>query len=319
MPAHAPPPRTTTVSFQGEIAALIRQVTAEERRPLTWTIEDLVIDGLVAQKRLARPDAERIRSQRGRHAMKTIVSIAEKGEVGKTTIACVVAAGLARQGQRVLMVGPSMSRSPPPRSSSARCPPPRARRPCCWASSPSRSAATSGCMCSRAARRSMASRCAPARARRCARALQAYRGRFDCVVVDVAPVMQHLHQLALEAADLALVVTDAQSTESITGLGKVMREIQVASERGRHSPGTTIPVINKVNRRLALDTQLANSVRQKYGGQYTVIEVAATTVLPRAIARKRPEAALTEDSAAREPLGQLLKAAAAAAAGALHV
>ena len=65
MPAHAPPPRTTTVSFQGEIAALIRQVTAQERRPLTWTIEDLVIDGLVAQKRLGRPDAERIRSQRG--------------------------------------------------------------------------------------------------------------------------------------------------------------------------------------------------------------------------------------------------------------
>lgn len=64
-PAAAPLPRTTTVSFQDEIAQLIRQVTAQERRPLTWTIEDLVIDGLVAQKRLAVRDAERIRSQRG--------------------------------------------------------------------------------------------------------------------------------------------------------------------------------------------------------------------------------------------------------------
>ncbi len=252
--------------------------------------------------------------------MRTIVSIAEKGGVGKTTIACVIAAGLARQGQRVLVVGLDVQVSSaavflgavPSSSSSAALllgqqPEPQIGH--LGVQVLSGGPALDG-----------------SEVRACPRdelraALQAFRSRFDVVVVDVAPVMQHLHQLALEAADLALVVTDAQSTESITGLGKVMREIQVASERGRHSPALTIPVINKVNRRLALDTQLANSVRQKYGGQFTVIEVPATTVLPRAIARKRPEAALTEDSPAREPLGQLLRAAAAAipAAGALHV
>ena len=66
-------------------------------------------------------------------------------------------------------------------------------------------------------------------------------------------------------------------------------------------------------------------MRQKFGGQFTVIEVPATTVLPRSIARKRPEAALSEDSPAREPLIQLVRAAAATAAapapvvGATHV
>lgn len=253
--------------------------------------------------------------------MKVIIAIAEKGGVGKTTLACIVAAGLAKAGLRVLLLGLDVQvssaavflKTVPATSGSAALL--LGQQPEPMPGHLGVQVLTGGPALDGGDIRTRH----PDELRFM---LEPYRSRFDAVVIDVAPVMQHLHQLALEAADMALVVTDAQSTESITGLGKVMREIQVAQSRGRHVPQLTIPVVNKVNRRLALDTQLANSVRHKYGPQYTVVELPATTVLPRAIARKRPEAALSDESPAREALIQLVAAArslAAPVAGASHV
>jgi cellulose biosynthesis protein BcsQ len=137
-------------------------------------------------------------------------------------------------------------------------------------------------------------------------ALQRVSHRYDAVVIDAAPVLLHLQRLALEAADLALVITDAQSHESISGLDRVMAEIDTARDRQAPVPGLVIPVVNKVDRRHALDGQLADLVVSRHGARHQVIEIPTATVVPQALAQRRPELALNAHSPARAALYALV-------------
>ncbi len=137
-------------------------------------------------------------------------------------------------------------------------------------------------------------------------ALQRVSRRYDAVVLDAAPVLLHLQRLALEAADLALVITDAQSHESVSGLDRVMAEIDTARSRQAAVPGLVIPVVNKVDRRHALDGELADLVAARHGARHQVIEIPTATVVPQALAQRRPELALHAPSPARAALFALV-------------
>ncbi len=137
-------------------------------------------------------------------------------------------------------------------------------------------------------------------------ALQRVAPHYDAVVIEAAPVLLHLQRLALEAADLALVITDAQSFESIGGLARVLDEIAIARQRQAPVPGVVIPVVNKVDRRHALDAQLADLVVSRHGAGQGVIEVPAAAIVPQALAQRRPELALTAPSPARAALYALV-------------
>jgi cellulose biosynthesis protein BcsQ len=110
----------------------------------------------------------------------------------------------------------------------------------------------------------------------------------------------------LEAADLALVIGDARSGESMVGMAKLMAEIETARSRRATVPEMVIPVINKVNRRHALDGQVADGITSRYGATHTIFEIPESTVIPKAIALRRPEKVLSTSSPARQPLRDLV-------------
>lgn len=265
--------------------------------------------------------------------MKIIASIAEKGGVGKTAIACIVAAGLRLAGARVLLVALDvqtagaaiMVRHATATSVAASA---------AGALSPSAVASFAGPASAVPATATTARLLlgeditplpghlgidvlcgGPAldggdiralRSDELRFGLQRLADRYDAVVIDVAPVMLHLHRLALDAADLALVIGDAHSGESMASLAKLMAEIETARSRRATVPEVVIPVINKVNRLHALDVQVVDRITSCYGATHTIIEIPETAMIPKAIALRRPEVALRTTSPARLPLQELV-------------
>lgn len=237
--------------------------------------------------------------------MKVITSIAEKGGVGKTTIACIVAAGLAQAGKRVLLVGLDVQISSasrflkqvPPESGSYKLVMGQEVTPV--EGHLGVHLLTGGKQLDGADVRNLH----PDDLRF---ALQKLSSQYDAVVVDVAPVITHLHRLALETTDIALIISDAQSDESVGGMAAVINEIAKAKERNRYVPQMVIPVVNRVNRRNGLDSQMADLVRTRYGKAHRVVEIPVSTVIAKALVKRAPERALLEDSPAREPLKELL-------------
>jgi cellulose biosynthesis protein BcsQ len=237
--------------------------------------------------------------------VKVIAAVAEKGGVGRTALSCILAAGLSQAGARVLMVvldvhvaGAAVFLPPPVDTAGAAelllGGEVRARAGHLGVHVLGGGAALDG---------------GDIRALRSDElrfALQRVQHHYDAVVVDAAPVLLHLQRLALEAADLALVITDAQSHESINGLARVMAEIDTARSRQAPVPGLVIPVVNKVDRRHALDGQLADLVIRSHGARHEVIEIPTASVVPQALAQRRPELALNTQSPARAALFALV-------------
>jgi chromosome partitioning protein len=237
--------------------------------------------------------------------VKVIAAVGEKGGVGRTAISCILAAGLSQAGARVLLVvldvhaaGAAVFLRQPHEAAGA-----------AQLLLGSEIDARAGHLGVHVLGGGAALDGGDIRALRSDElrfALQRIQHRYDAVVLDAAPVLLHLQRLALEAADLALVITDAQSHESISGLTRVMAEIDTARSRHAPVPGLVIPVINKVDRRHALDAQLADQVARRHGAHHPVIEIPSAAVVPQALAQRRPELALHANSPARAALFALV-------------
>jgi chromosome partitioning protein len=237
--------------------------------------------------------------------MKIIAAVAEKGGVGKTAIACIVAAGLRLAGARVLMVvmdiqiggAAAFLRNQPPVSGTAALLLGEAVAP--DVGHLGIAVLSGGPALDGGDIRSL-------RSDELRFALLRLADHYDAVVIDVAPVILHLHRLALEAADLALVITDALSTESMDSMTKLIGEIETARERRATVPELVVPVINKMTRAHALDRHLADQIVRRYGATHTILEIPHTTIIPKAIALRQPELALTAVSPACRPLQELV-------------
>ena len=237
--------------------------------------------------------------------MKVIAAIAEKGGVGKTAIACVVAAGLRLAGARVLVVGLDIQ----PAAAAVFALPHPGVSGVAQLLLGEEVQPVAGHLDVEVLSGGPALDGGDIRALRSDElrfGLQRLADRYDAVVIDVAPVILHLHRLALDAADLALVISDAQCMESLASLAKLIGEIATAKQRQAYSPGEVIPVINKVNRSHTLDCQLADQVAERYGADHTIIEIPHANIVPTAIARRRPEMALNAHSPVQQPFRQLI-------------
>lgn len=223
--------------------------------------------------------------------IQVIVSIAEKGGVGKTTLACLITAAAARAGRRVLLIGLDIQAAsagvfllkgaPGAQGTSADLLMGRTVVPAAGHLGVSVLAGGPGLD---------GAEIRAAHADELRFALSRLHG-YDLAVIDVAPVLQHLHRLALDAADAVVAVSDASSTESMAGLAKVLAEIDTARSRGRHVPGRVVMVANKVTR-TALARQVVGALRQAHP-DVRLIEIPQTTAIATAIAARHPEDALT--------------------------
>jgi chromosome partitioning protein len=247
--------------------------------------------------------------------MKVIATVSEKGGVGRTALSCILAAGLSQAGARVLLVALDVHDG----AAAVILQRPGDAAGAAQLLLGGEADACPGHLGIHVLSGGPALDGGDIRALRSDElrfALQRVRPRYDAVVIDAAPVLLHLQRLALEAADLALVISDAQSHESISGLDRVMAEIDTARSRQAAVPGLVVPVINKVDRRHALDGQLAALVASRHGARHQVVEVPAAALVPQALAQRRPEQALNVGNPARAALfalvtraGQLIAAA----------
>jgi chromosome partitioning protein len=240
--------------------------------------------------------------------VKVIAAVAEKGGVGRTALSCILAAGLSQAGARVLLIVLDVHAAGAAVFLHQDAPTAGADQLLLGGAVDARS----GHLGVHVLAGGPALDGGDIRALRSDElrfALQRVSHRYDAVVLDAAPVLLHLQRLALEAADLALVITDAQSHESISGLARVMAEIATARSRQAPVPGLVIPVVNKVDRRHALDGQLADLVSRRYGADHQVVEIPAATVVPQALAQRRPELALNAHSPAQAALFSLVRCA----------
>ncbi len=230
--------------------------------------------------------------------MKTITFLAEKGGVGKTTLASVVATSLADAGSAVLVIAFDIQGAAAsvlldealPRASGAAAlitgalaEPIEGRH---------------GIMVLTGGQDLDSGMVRQVRHDELRFALAKLGAAVDVVIIDCGPVLRHLHRLALDAADVAVIVTDT-SAESQAGLARVLREIQTSRSRGTHAPHQLIVAANKVAPRTTHDQVMLDEIRkaaQQAGA--AMIEIPHTTAIPSAIDSRRPEAALAGNPAA---------------------
>lgn len=138
-------------------------------------------------------------------------------------------------------------------------------------------------------------------------ALQPLAERYDAVILDVPPVIQHLHKFALTAADLALVVTTGESMEAFTGLKKVMDEIELGRGK-RRTPSVVIPIINRLSsRRLTMEKAIIAQVRDLYAERFPILEIPESALVASAVGKDQPELALANKNPAQTALTELVE------------
>jgi chromosome partitioning protein len=230
--------------------------------------------------------------------MKTITFLAEKGGVGKTTLASVVATAIAKTGATVLVLAFDIQGAAAsvlldealPRTSGAAA---------LLTGQPAEPVeGRHGIMVLTGGQDLDSGIVRQVRHDELRFALEKIQDAVDVVVIDCGPVLRHLHRLALDAADVAVIVTDT-SAESQAGLARVLREIQTSRQRGTHAPRELLVVANKVAPRTTHDQVMLDEIRKSaQGAGASMIEIPHTTAIPSAIDSRRPEAAMTGNPAA---------------------
>lgn len=240
--------------------------------------------------------------------MKVISCIAEKGGVGKTTLSAIIAAGLRQKSHRVLLIGLDVQRGAPahflpsvPKESSAHQ----------WITTGTLTplpghlgvdVLTGGSTLEQELRGQWQDKLHVE--------LRKIADRYDVVVIDVPPVIQHLHRQALIASDIALVITTPDSTESYEGFKKVIGEIDSSTADKRRAPSIVIPVINRLSsgRRTAVEREIVRGIHEGYKDRFNILEVPECAIVAKALAQDHPEHALMRKSPAQGVLGELLEA-----------
>lgn len=239
--------------------------------------------------------------------MKTITFLAEKGGVGKTTLASVVATSVAATGARVLVIafdiqGASASvllEHALPRTSGAAA---------LLTGQPAEPVeGRHGIMVLTGGQDLDSGIVRQVRHDELRFALEKIQEAVDVVIIDCGPVLRHLHRLALDAADIAVIVTDT-SAESQAGLARVLREIHTSRQRGTHAPRQLIVAANKIAARTTHDQVMLDEIRKSaLAAGASMIEIPHTTAIPSAIDSRRPEAAMAGNPAS-QALSALVKA-----------
>ena len=236
--------------------------------------------------------------------MKIIVSIAEKGGVGKTTIATLVSVAAAKAGKRVLVVVADIQ------SGAAGILAPEAVKAGGTAQfllgqSPTPAVGYLGIHVFAGGSDLDSAEIRDIRQDELRFNLVAIKDSYDFVIVDCAPVLRHLHRMVLDAADIALVVAD-QSREGLLGLSRVLSEIEKSKTRGAHAPSKTVVVANRANGRSSHDqvvTKMISEFADKFKAASVIIPT--TTAIPTALDTRRPERAFSGNPAA-EALAKLV-------------
>jgi chromosome partitioning protein len=191
------------------------------------------------------------------HRTSVIAVAARKGGVGKTTIACGLASVLATRGQRVLVVDLD------PQSNAA------------YVLGVDTTAAGTAALLAgeqpvyqAASDRLAVLAGGPELTERAVQRLdphdlashlqRAIQDRaFDAVICDCPPGDEHLERLAIRAATMALVITDAHPL-AVQGAGRVLEDLAADRRKGHRIPGHTALVMSRVDARRAMDRGLDN-------------------------------------------------------------
>lgn len=78
---------------------------------------------------------------------------------------------------------------------------------------------------------------------------------FDVVICDCPPGDEHLERLAIRAATVALVVTDAHPL-AVQGAGRVLEDLAADRRKGHRVPARTALAMSRVDARRAMDRGL---------------------------------------------------------------
>ena len=206
-----------------------------------------------------------------------ITIAARKGGVGKTTVACGLASILAAQGKRVVVVDLD------PQSNAAYVlgVDPTLAGTAAWltGSEPTFQAASENLMVlaggPELSERAI-ERLDPHDLHSAAKLLAA-----DVIICDCPPGDENLERLAIRAASVALVITDAHPL-AVKGAGRVIEDLDSDRKKGHRIPNRVAIVLSKVDSRRSMDRGLDAHLAQSYPHLHRVtvrqdVDVAAAT------------------------------------------
>lgn len=86
---------------------------------------------------------------------------------------------------------------------------------------------------------------------------------YDVLVFDCPPGVEYLERLALVAADVALVCTDAHPL-AVMGAGRVLNELNLRQQKGRKGASRWALVLSKIDLRRSMDQALDKQLATTY-------------------------------------------------------
>jgi chromosome partitioning protein len=86
---------------------------------------------------------------------------------------------------------------------------------------------------------------------------------YDVLIYDCPPGVEYLERLALVAADVALVCTDAHPL-AVMGAGRVLNELKQRSQKKRKSPQRWAIVLTRIDLRRSMDQALDQQLSEAY-------------------------------------------------------
>ncbi|MBA3683894.1 MAG: ParA family protein [Planctomycetes bacterium] len=121
----------------------------------------------------------------------------------------------------------------------------------------------------------------------------------DVIVCDCPPGDEHLERLAIRAAQVALIVTDAHPL-AVKGAGRVIEDLEADRRKGHRTPARTALVLSKVDTRRSMDRGLDAHLQETWGTlpRLTVrqdVDVAQATAAGVPIMRSAPNSRGAQD------------------------
>lgn len=86
---------------------------------------------------------------------------------------------------------------------------------------------------------------------------------YDVLIFDCPPGVEYLERLALVAADVALVCTDAHPL-AVMGAGRVLNELNLRQQKGRKGASRWALVLSKIDLRRSMDQALDKQLATTY-------------------------------------------------------
>lgn len=87
--------------------------------------------------------------------------------------------------------------------------------------------------------------------------------KADVIICDCPPGDEHLERLAIRAASIVLVVTDAHPL-AVKGAGRVLEDLDADRRKGHRTPARVALILSKVDQRRSMDRGLDSHLEQSW-------------------------------------------------------